>query len=206
MKRNGVRPPRRGRRVPRTTDGRHDLGIAPNLPARDFKIGTPDTVWLADIGDVPADEGRPHLAAVKDPATMEIVGWSTSDRLKASLAVDATGMALRNRRPTPGPIRHSDRGVRYACGDCRWPPKAHGALASTSGKGDCLDDAPMESVFGSSKTELVHRTGFASRRDATATLFECIAIFHDRRRRLSSIGRRTPEQARTDTTRAMAAW
>ena len=103
--------------MPRTTDGRHDLGIAPNLPARDFKIGTPDTVWLADIGDVPADEGRLHLAAVKDPATMEIVGWSTSDRLKASLAVDATGMALRNRRPTPGPIRHSDRGLRYACGD-----------------------------------------------------------------------------------------
>ena len=205
MKRNGIRPPRRGRRVPRTTDGRHKFGIAPNLLARNFKAGTPGTVWLADISSVPTDEGWLHLAAVKDPATREIVGWSMSDRPKGSLAINAMRMALQNRRPAPGLIRHSDRGVQYACGDCRRLLKAHGTLASMSGKGNCLDNAPMESFFGSSKTELVHRTQFASRRDAKAALFEYIAIFYNRRRRHSSIGYRTPEQARIDMTRAMAA-
>lgn len=159
MKRNDIRPQRRGRRVPRTTDSRHKLGIAPNLLARNFKVGTPDTVWLADISYVPTDEGWLYLAAVKDMATMEIVGWSMSDRLKGSLAIDAMRMALRNRRPPPGLICHSDRGVQYASGDYRRLLKAHGAPASMSGKGNCLDNAPMESFFGSLKTELVHGHG-----------------------------------------------
>ena len=205
MKRNDIRPQRRGRRVPRTTDSRHKLGIAPNLLARNFKVGTPDTVWLADISYVPTDEGWLYLAAVKDMATMEIVGWSMSDRLKGSLAIDAMRMALRNRRPPLGLICHSDRGVQYASGDYRRLLKAHGAPASMSGKGNCLDNAPMESFFGSLKTELVHRTRFASRREAKAALFEYIAIFYNRQRRHSSIGYRTPEQARIDMTRAMAA-
>ncbi len=205
MKRNDIRPPRRGRRVPRTTDSRHKLGIAPNLLARNFKVGTRDTVWLADISYVPTDEGWLYLAAVKDIATREIVGWSMSDRLKGSLAIDAMRMALRNRRPPPGLTCHSDRGVQYASGDYRKLLKAHGARASMSGKGNCLDNAPMESFFGSLKTELVHRTRFASRREAKAGLFEYIAIFYNRQRRHSSIAYRTPEQARIDMTRAMAA-
>lgn len=205
MKQNGIRPPRRGRRVPRTTDSRHDLGIAPNLLARNFKVGTPDTIWLADISYVPTDEGWLYLAAVKDMATMEIVGWSMSDRLKGSLAIDAMCMALQDRRPAPGLIRHSDRGVQYACGDYRKLLKAHGARASMSGKGNCLDNAPMESFFGSLKTELVHQTRFASRREAKAVLFEYIAIFYNRRRRHSSVGYKTPEQARIDMTPVMAA-
>jgi transposase InsO family protein len=205
MKANDIRPPRRGRRVPRTTDSRHELGIAPNLLARNFEVATPDTVWLADISYVPTDEGWLYLAAVKDMATMEIVGWAMSDRLKSSLAIDAMRMALQNRRPPPGLICHSDRGVQYACADYRRLLKAHGARASMSGKGNCLDNAPMESFFGSLKTELVHRTRFHSRREAKAALFEYIAIFYNRRRRHSSIGYRTPEQARVDMIRAMAA-
>lgn len=205
MKQNDIRPPRRGRRVPRTTDSRHKLGIAPNLLARNFKVGSPDTVWLADISYVPTDEGWIYLAAVKDLATREIVGWAMSDRLKGSLAVDAMRMALQNRRPPPGLICHSDRGVQYACGDYRKLLRTHGARASMSGKGNCLDNAPMESFFGSLKTELVHRTRFPSRREAKTALFEYIAIFYNRRRRHSSIGYRTPEQARIDMTRAMAA-
>ena len=205
MKANDIRPPRRGRRVPRTTDSRHELGIAPNLLARNFEVATPDTVWLADISYVPTDEGWLYLAAVKDMATMEIVGWAMSDRLKGSLAIDAMRMALQNRSPPPGLICHSDRGVQYACADYRRLLKAHGARASMSGKGNCLDNAPMESFFGSLKTELVHRTRFHSRREAKAALFEYIAIFYNRRRRHSSIGYRTPEQARLDMIRAMAA-
>lgn len=134
MKQNDVRPLRRGRRVPRTTDSRHKLGIAPNLLARNFKVETPDAVWLADISHAPADEGWLHLAAVKDLATMEVVGWSMSDRLKGSLAIDAMRMAMQNRRPRPGLIRRSDRGAQCACGDHRRLLKAHGARASMSGK------------------------------------------------------------------------
>lgn len=205
MKENDMRPPRRGRRMPRTTDRRRKLGIAPNLLARNFKVATPDTVWLADISYIPTDEGWLYLAAVKDMATMEIVGWAMSDRLKGSLAVDAMRMALQNRRPAPGLTCRSDRGVQYACGDHRLLLKAHGARASMSGKGDCLHNAPMESFFGSLKTEMVHRTRFRSRREAKAALFEYIAIFYNRQRRHSSTGYRTPEQARIDMTRATAA-
>lgn len=98
---HGISPRRKGRRVPRTTDSRHDLGIAPNLLRRNFRAPGPERIWLA-VGDVPTDEGWLDLAAVKDMATMEIVGWSMSDRLKGGLAVDAMRMALQNRRPAPG--------------------------------------------------------------------------------------------------------
>ncbi len=138
-------------------------------------------------------------------ATMEIVGWSMSDRLKSSLAVDAMHMALRNRRPAPGLICHSDRGVQYASGDHRRLLDAWKARTSMSGKRNCLDNAPMESFFGSLKNELVHRVWFCSRHEARAALFEYIAIFYNRHRRHSSIGYRTPEQARIDMNRAMAA-
>ncbi|BAQ67771.1 integrase catalytic region [Rhodovulum sulfidophilum] len=205
MKGHDIRPPRRGRRVPRTIDSRHIFGIAPNLLRRNFRASEPDRIWLADISYVPTDEGWLYLAAVKDMATMEIVGWSMSARLKSSLAVDAMRMALQNRRPAPELICHSDRGIQYAAGDYRLLLKAWKAAASMSRKGDCLDNAPMESFFGSLKNELVHRTRFRSRRDAKAALFEYIAIFYNRQRRHSSIGYRTPEQARSDMTAAMAA-
>jgi hypothetical protein len=87
--------------------------MASNLLARNFKVGTPDRIWLADISYVPTDHGWLYLAAVKDIATMVIVGWAMSDRLKWSLAIDAMRMALLNRRPLPGLICHTDRGVQY---------------------------------------------------------------------------------------------
>ena len=97
--------------MPRTTDGRHKFGIAPNLLARNFKAGTPGTVWLADISCVPTDEGWLHLAAVKDPATREIVGWSMSDRPKGSLAINAMRMALQNRFRTGLDIARYTAGI-----------------------------------------------------------------------------------------------
>lgn len=111
MKQHGMRPPRRKRRMPMTTDSRHGYGIAPNLLDRNFAIAAPDTVWLADISYIPTDEGWLYLAAVKDLGTMEIVGWSMSERLKSALCEDALKMAIRNRPPPSGPIHPSDRGV-----------------------------------------------------------------------------------------------
>ncbi|WP_256368383.1 DDE-type integrase/transposase/recombinase [Mangrovicoccus sp. HB161399] len=154
---------------------------------------------------MPTDEGWLHLAAVKDMATMEIVGRSMSERLRSSLAADAMRMALQNRRPVLGLICRSDRGIQYASSDCRRLPDAWKATASMGRKGDCLDNAPMESFFGSLANELVHCTRFRSRREARAALFECIAIFCKRKRRHPSIGCRTPGQARIDMSAKMGA-
>ena len=141
----------------------------------------------------------------KDLATMEIVGWSMSERLKSVLCEEALKMAIRSRRLPMGLIHHSDRGVQYACGDYRKLLRLHGIKASMSRRGNCLDNAPMESFFGSLKTELAHRTRFSTRREAKAALFEYIEIFYNQRRRHSSIGYRTPAQARRDMTIAQAA-
>ena len=209
MKDNGIRPPRRKRKVPITTDSRHSHVIAPNLLDRHFEAAAPDTVWLADITYIPTDEGWLYLAAMKDVATMEIVGWSMSDRLKSTLCEDALKMAIRNRRPSPrkmgGLIHHSDRGVQYACRDYRKLLALHGITASMSRKGNCLDNAPMESFFGSLKTELVHRARFQTRADAKRALFDYIEIYYNRQRRHSTIGYRTPAQARMDMVTARAA-
>ena len=157
MRENGIRPPRGRRRAPITTDSRHSHAIAPNLLDRNFEAAAPDAVWLADISYIPTDEGWLYLAAVKDLATMEIVGWSMAERLKSVLCEEALKMAIRRRRLPMGLIHHSDRGVQYACGDYRKLLRLHGIKASMSRKGNCLDNAPMESFFGSLKTELVHR-------------------------------------------------
>ncbi|PZX10855.1 transposase InsO family protein [Palleronia aestuarii] len=191
--------------MPRTIDSRHRLGIAPNLLKRNFQAMMPDTVWLTDISCIPTGEGWLYLSAVEDMAAMEIVGWSMSERLQVSLAVDAMRMALQNRRHPTGLMCHSDRDVQYAGGNYRRLLRAYKARRSMSGKGNCLDNAPMESFFGSLKTELVHRTRFRSRREAKATLFEYIAIFYNQQRHHSSIGNPTPEQARLDMSDAEAA-
>ena len=133
MRENGIRPPRRRRRAPITTDSRHSHAIAPNLLDRNFEAVAPDAVWLADISYIPTDEGWLYLAAVKDLATMEIVGWSMAERLKSVLCEEALKMAIRSRRLPMGLIHHSDRGVQYACGDYRKLLRLHGIKASARG-------------------------------------------------------------------------
>ena len=198
MRENRIRPPRRKKRPPITTDSRHDYGIAPNLLQRAFEAERPNAIWLADITYVATDEGWLYLAAVKDMATREIVGWSMADHLKSSLCENALRMAIQHHAPPAGLIHHSDRGVQYACGSYRRILDRHEIRASMSRKGDCLDKAPMESFFGSLKTELVYRTRFRTRQEAKAALFEYIEIFYNRRRRHSGIGYRTPAQAHAE--------
>ena len=108
MRENGIRPPRCRRRAPITTDSRHSHAIAPSLLDRNFEAVAPDAVWLADISYIPTDEGWLYLAAVKDLATMEIVGWSMAERLKSILCEEALKMAIRSRRLPMGLIHHSD--------------------------------------------------------------------------------------------------
>jgi putative transposase len=194
---------RRGRRrAPRTTDSRHDLPVAPNLLDRKFAADRPDAVWLADISYIPTGEGWLYLAAIKDMATREIVGWSMADHLGAELARDALLMAIRRRQPPPGLIHHSDRGVQYASGPYRATLARHGLVQSMSRKGNCLDNAPMESFFGSLKSELVHRASFPTREAARRAIFEYVETSYNRRRRHSGLGFLTPAQAYEQMARA----
>jgi putative transposase len=188
---------RRGRRPrPRTTDSRHDLPVAPNLLEQRFAAEWPDTVWLADLSYLPTDEGWLYLAAIKDMATRQIVGWSMADHLRAGLCVDALVMALQRYRPPEGLIHHSDRGVQYAAEPYRQVLERHGITQSMSRRGNCLDNAPMESFFASLKKEQVHHARFRTREEAKAAVFDYIKVFYNRQRLHSALGYRTPLEAR----------
>jgi putative transposase len=188
---------RRGRRPrPRTTDSRHDLPVAPNLLEQRFAAEWPDTVWLADLSYLPTDEGWLYLAAIKDMATRQIVGWSMADHLRAGLCVDALVMALQRYRPPEGLIHHSDRGVQYAAEPYRQVLERHGITQSMSRRGNCLDNAPMESFFASLKKEHVHHARFRTREEARAAVFDYIEVFYNRQRLHSALGYRTPFEAR----------
>ena len=188
---------RRGRRPrPRTTDSRHDLPVAPNLLEQRFAAEWPDTVWLADLSYLPTDEGWLYLAAIKDMATRQIVGWSMADHLRAGLCVDALVMALQRYRPPEGLIHDSDRGVQYAAEPYRQVLERHGITQSMSRRGNCLDNAPMESFFASLKKEHVHHARFRTREEARAAVFDYIEVFYNRQRLHSALGYRTPFEAR----------
>jgi putative transposase len=183
------------RRFPRTTDSNHGRPVAPNLLEQKFAADQPDTVWLADISYIPTGEGWLYLAAVKDMATREIVGWSMSDSLEAGSACEALRMAIQRRQPPAGLIHHTDRGVQYACGEYQKLLARHGLRCSMSRRGNCYDNAPMESFFGSLKNELVHRTTFPTKAAARQALFDYVETFYNRRRRHSGVGFLTPAQA-----------
>jgi putative transposase len=198
MRAMGLRASRGRRRTPRTTDSRHDLPIAPNLLGRSFTAEQPEAVWLADISYIPTDEGFLYLAAIKDMATRQIVGWARADHLRAELCSDALVMALQRFQPGPGLIHHTDRGVQYASCSYRVVLERHGIQPSMSRRGKCLDNAPMESFFASLKTERVHGAQFRTRAEAKAAVFEDIEVFYNRKRLHSGLGYRTPAEARAN--------
>jgi putative transposase len=202
MRAAGLAVPIPRRRVPRTTDSRHDHPVAPNLLGRRFAAERPDAVRLADISHVPTGEGWLYLAAVRDLATREIVGWSMADHPRSGLCADALVMAVQRRRPPRGLIHHSDRGVRYASEPYQAIPARHGLRGSMSRRGNCLDNAPMESFFGTLKNERVHRASFATRDAARQAIFEYVEGFYNRRRRHSALGFLTPAQAYEQMARA----
>ena len=139
MRDMGLQAQRGQRQRPPTTNSRHDLPIAPNRLGRSFVAERPDAVWLGDISYIPTDEGFLYLAALKDLATREIVGWAMADHLKAGLCIDALVMALQRYRPPRGLIHHSDRGVQYASGPYQAVLERHGIQPSMSRRGNCLD-------------------------------------------------------------------
>ena len=154
MRESGLLVKPRKRFVPRTTDGDHPHPVAPNLLGRDFAAAAPDRKWACDLTYVWTDEGWLYLSVVLDLFSRKVVGWSMTDHLRAEGGVaEALGMALGRRRPAgDGLLHHSDRGVQYACGLYRDLLAGHGIAASMSRRGDCYDNAVVESFFGTLKT------------------------------------------------------
>jgi len=144
---------------------------------------------------IATDEGWLYLAAIKDLATREIVGWSMADHLRTELCTDALVMAFQYHPPSPGLIHHSDRGVQYAAEPYRAVLARHGIVQSMSRRGNCLDNAPMESVFAFLKVEHVHHCRFRAREEAKAAVFDYIEVFYNRQRLHSALGYRTPAEA-----------
>jgi putative transposase len=190
MHRNGIQA-RQKRRFRKTTDSNHSFPLAPNLLARQFTAAAPNKIWLADITCVPTVEGWLYLAIVLDMFSRKVVGWAMSDTMPQELTVAALRMAITNRQPGKGLLHHSDRGSQYAAHAYRRLLDEHGMLCSMSRKGDCWDNAPMESFFGSMKTELEDGP-YETRQAAKTALFGFIEGFYNRHRLHSAIGYVTP--------------
>ena len=186
MRKAGLRSKMHKRFVVRTTESRHAHPIAANTLARQFQQAAPNQAWAADITYIPTGEGWLYLAAVIDLCSRKIVGWTTSDSLAADLTCEALRAALLEREPQETVLHHSDRGVQYACDDYQQLLAQSGLTASMSRKGNCYDNAVMESFFGTLKTELVHHERYPTRDAARQSLFEYIEVFYNRLCRAAS--------------------
>lgn len=193
MKANGLSHRQRRRFRPMSlTDSNHNFPLAPNLLAQRMPTAKPDVVWVADITYVPTLEGWLYVAGVLDRCTRRCVGWAMGDSLETSLPLAALDMALTQRKPPLGLLHHSDRGVQYASAAYRQRLAAAGVVPSMSRKGNCYDNAMMESFWSTMKRELVHRCCFATRAQARAALFEWIEVFYNRSRFHSALGFQSP--------------
>lgn len=191
MSENGLKA-RQRTRFRRTTDSDHGGPVASNVLDQDFTTTAPDQKWGVDISYVWTAEGWLYLAIVLDLFSRRIVGWQLSDRMKRGLAMDALRRAITLRRPPPGLIHHSDRGSQYCSDDYRRLLRDHGFVASMSGRGNCYDNAMVETVFKTIKTELIWRTAFTTRADAGKAIGQYIEGFYNPRRRHSSLGYVSP--------------
>ncbi len=180
------------RRFKKTTDSNHGGSIAANLLDQDFTCDRPDQKWGVDISYVWTAEGWLYLAIVLDLFSRRIVGWAVSDRLKKDLALTALRRAISVRGPEPGLIHHSDRGSQYCSYDYLRLLKANNMVPSMSGRGNCYDNAMLETVFKTIKSELVWRTSFQTRHQAENAIGRYIDGLYNPTRRHSALGYQSP--------------
>ena len=192
MKEKGLCGRQKGRYRVRTTESNHDQPIAPNRLAQAPKATAPNQIWVADITCIETKEGWLYLAAILDLYSRKIVGWAMSERIDTVLVLQALAMALLHRCPPARLLFHSDRGVQYASGDFRQALGQAGMIASMSRRGNCYDNATMESFWSTLKLELVYRRCFATRAQARAQIFDYIETFYNRQRSHSALGYRSP--------------
>ena len=180
------------KRYKRTTKANPDHQLAPNLLDGDFEAKSPNTKWCADITYIPTQEGWLYLAVILDLFSRRIVGWAMDKRMKQQLVSTALLMALRQRQPREGLIHHNDRGSQYTSKTFQDLLATHKITPSMSGRGNCYDNAPVESFFGTLKTELVNHAVYRTRQDAMTDIFFFIEGFYNRSRRHSSLAFRSP--------------
>jgi putative transposase len=195
MRQEGLVGRYRNRRFIHTTDSRHGFAVAPNVLDRKFTPEGPNRVWATDITYIHTRRGWLYLAAILDLYSRKVVGWSLQPYLDRRLVLAALDMAIDARRPAPGMlVHHSDRGVQYACHEYRQALADAEIGVSMSRKGNCWDNAPVESFFSTLKQELVYRTTFADHDAARAALFQYIEAFYNQRRLHSSLGYLSPAE------------
>lgn len=182
----------RRRRV--TTIKRAGDPVAPNLLDRQFTASAPNQKWLADLTYIPTQEGDLYLATVLDLYARKIVGWAMDTSLKTDLVQRALQMAFGQRRPAAGLLHHSDRGSQYTSAVYQQLLKSHQCRVSMSRVGNCYDNAPLESFFGTLKSELVYHRQYRTRAEAKRDIFAYIEGFYNRRRRHSALGYLSPDQ------------
>ncbi len=192
MQAAGLRAKKR-RRFRVTTQSDHAYAPAPNVVARQFGVGRSqgERVWAADLTYLPTREGWLYLAVILELATRRVVGWAVHETLQADVTLAALDMALA-REGGGGGVHHSDRGVQYACRAYRDRLAAHGIVVSMSRRGDCWDNAVVESFMATLKWELVADAAWRTRRRASRDLFEYLEVWYNRQRRHSSLGYQTP--------------
>lgn len=180
------------RRYKKTTDSEHGGPVAPNLLDQDFSAEGPNQKWGSDISYIWTAEGWLYLAVVIDLFSRRVVGWAVNDRMKRDLAITALQRAIAVRRPAAGLIHHSDRGSQYFSDDYQKILKDNGMKISMSGRGNCYDNAMVETFFKTLKSELIWRTVFLSRRQAECAIGSFIDGFYNPNRWHSALGYKSP--------------
>jgi len=175
-----------------TTDSKHKLPVAKNLLGQRFQAEEPNKVWLSDITYIPTDEGWLYLAGHKDLFNGEIVGYAMGERLTRNLVSQSLFRAVVAKRPAKGLLHHSDRGSQYCSHEYRSLLGQFGLEVSMSGKGNCFDNAPMESFWGTLKQELIHHRHYRTRQEAMQEITEYIEIFYNRLRIQPKLGFLSP--------------
>ena len=174
-----------------TTDSNHSYSVAPNLVNRQFNVDAPDKLWTTDITYLWTMEGWLYLAVVLDLFSRQVVGWAMDKHMKVQLALDALAMAYWRRKPAPGLIHHSDRGIQYACDQYQRQLEQYKMIPSMSRKGDCWDNAPTERFFRSLKHEHLLSCRLATREAARIETLEYIT-FYNADRLHSKLGYKSP--------------
>jgi len=193
MRQNGFRVVRT-RKYKITTDSNHRFNIAPNWLDRNFTAQKPNQKWAGDISYIWTREGWLYLAVMIDLHSRRVVGWAVSNRMKKGLVLQALNYAVALRNPPPGCIHHTDRGSQYCAHDYQKRMRQLGFKVSMSRKGNCWDNAIIETFFKTIKAELIWRNTWQTRRQVTNALFQYINGFYNPRRRHSSLGGKSPIQ------------
>ena len=192
MREKGLRA-KAAKKYKATTNSKHNLPVAPNLLEQNFEAEQPNQKYVSDITYIWTAEGWLYLAVVLDLYSRNVVGWAMAERMTSTLVCDAFLMAMFRRKKPRGVIAHSDRGSQYCSREYQRILKKYGAICSMSKKGDCYDNAAMESWNHSLKVEAIHGENFVTRAEAKAAVFEYIEVYYNRNRLHSKLGYLSPE-------------